>query len=258
MPEHEVVWQTRDRHHAKRRGSERCTDDRELLARLQDARFEGLLLEQLVNDLWQYGWRCLRRWMRDGTITAQCKTKGIPLTCFDNETTELQRSSELREDLAATAVGDAVRYFVETSLPCGYWKPHKGASMRTYFIHDCLYRFRNAFNEWARPRRRMMEALAQPYLDDDWPASAAAFEEQVALRDAVRLILRRSSAEGAAIVALMYQEQCTQKEIGVRLGLSVRSVEGHLRRVRLLARDMQRRGQIDVPFAVLDSKAGAR
>jgi hypothetical protein len=131
MPEHEVVWQTRDRHHAKRRGSERCTDDRELLARLQDARFEGPLLEQLVNDLWQYGWRCLRRWMRDGTITAQCKTKGIPLTCFDNETTELQRSSELREDLAATAVGDAVRYFVETSLPCGYWKPHKGASMRT-------------------------------------------------------------------------------------------------------------------------------
>lgn len=56
----------------------------------------------------------------------------------------------------------------------------------------------------------------------------------------------------------MYQEQCTQKEIGVRLGLSVRSVEGHLRRVRLLARDMQRRGQIDVPFAVLDSKVGAR
>jgi DNA-directed RNA polymerase specialized sigma24 family protein len=219
--------------------------EQDLLERLRTAGFEGAATQHLEAELWRYGWRCLLKWMKDGSIAARCKAKGVRLKCLDQEVTELQRNAQLREDLAAAAVGEAIMYFMEYSLKLGYWKPCKGASMRTYFVHDCLYKFRDAFNAWARPRRRQLEALAGTVLD--LGLTQLGFEERVELRDAVRRILQRSPAEAAAIAAMLYHEPCTQKEIGAQLSLSVRSVEGYLRRMRSLGREMQRRGDIEVP-----------
>lgn len=224
--------------------------EQELLERLCAADFEGMEARRLEAELWRYGWNSLRKWMKDGTIAERCKKKGVRLKCFDQEVAELQRSAQLREDLAAAAVADAVMYFMSHSLERGYWKPHKGASMRTYFINDCLYRFRDAFNAWARPRRRQMEVLAEGLLAGDLEPARAGFEERVVLREAVKRILLHSPAEAAAIVAVLYRGPCTQKEIGDELNLSVRSVEGYLRRMRSLARNLQQRGEIDVAFAL--------
>jgi RNA polymerase sigma factor (sigma-70 family) len=227
--------------------------EQELLERLRAADFDGPLARHLEADLWRYGWNCLRKWMKDGTIVARCHTRDVRLKYFDQEVTELQRSAELREELAAAALAEAVMYFMDYSLKRGYWKPHKGASMRTYFINDCLYKFRDAFNAWARPRRRQMEALADTILD--LGRAQANFEEQAELRDAVRRVLQRSPAEAAAIVALLYCGPCTQKEIGAQLNLSVRSVEGYLRRMRSLGREMQRRGDIELPSSICSVRA---
>lgn len=239
---------SRDERHIDEVLPEALQAEQDLLERLRTAGFEGPATQQLEAELWRYGWHCLRKWMKDGNIAARCKAKGVRLKCLDQEVTELQRSAELREDLAAAAVGEAVMYFMDYSLKRGYWKPRKGASMRTYFIHDCLYKFRDAFNAWARPRRRQIEALAGTVLD--LGSTQPGFEEQVELRDAVRRILQRSPAEAAAIAAMLYREPCTQKEIGAQLNLSVRSVEGYLRRMRSLAREMQRRGDIEVPPSI--------
>ncbi|WP_405863489.1 hypothetical protein [Streptomyces sp. NBC_00005] len=137
MPESRMSSAGRDRAHTKGERSESQAVDR----RRQAADGKDPERERLTNDLWQYGWRCLRKWMKEGTIAARCKANNVPLTCFDSEVQELRRNSYLREDLAAAAVAEAVQYFVDVSKPRGYWKPHKGASMRTYFMHDCLYRF---------------------------------------------------------------------------------------------------------------------
>jgi DNA-directed RNA polymerase specialized sigma24 family protein len=239
---------SRDEHHRGEVLPDTLRSEQELLERLRAAGFEGPAAQRLEAELWRYGWHCLRKWMKDGSIVARCKDKGLRLKYFDQEVTELQRSAQLREELAAAAVGEAVMYFMDYSLKRGYWKPQKGASMRTYFTHDCLYRFRDAFNAWARPRRREMEALAdRPF---GLGPTQASFEERVALRDAVKRILQRSPAEAAAIAVLLYREPCTQKEIGAQLNLSVRSVEGYLRRMRDLAREMQRRGDIEVPASI--------
>lgn len=221
--------------------------DRALYDDLCRVEFQGPLAGALNDDLWRYGWDAVRSWMRDGTIAARCAAAGYPMAYASTEIEAMAGSAELREDLAAEAVPPALRDFMDFALPQGDWKPWGGRSMRSYFAVGCLFHFRNAFNAWARPRRGELSMLAERLYTIDW--SHDPFEERWAQRDILlRVAARMPSAEGRAVLALLWTERRTHEDVGEQLQMTVRSVEYHMRKARAVAREMLRAGQIENPF----------
>ncbi|MFJ1887226.1 hypothetical protein ACIOHU_42445, partial [Streptomyces sp. NPDC088137] len=119
--------------------------DRALYERLQRRDFTGWEMDLLHEDLWLYGWKCLRAWMKDGSIIAKCGDRGIVVPARWPEVETLTRRGDLRDEIAHDAVEAAVRTFTKGYLPEGRWDPGKGATMRTYFIRTCMYAFREGF-----------------------------------------------------------------------------------------------------------------
>ncbi|WP_435286361.1 hypothetical protein [Streptomyces bacillaris] len=221
------------------RNVERLEHDREVYEQLKLDGFRGPQLVQLQEDLWLYGWRVLRSWMKDGTIIERCGENRIVVPAWYTEVETMRRMAELRDELAAESIAPAVTYFTQTLLPNGGWDPDKGASMRTYFLRSCLYYFRDAFKSWARKHRQQLAMISDWTLSDDRPSSEMSTERRVALRSDISDILAHEKWEVRAICALIYKTGRTYTEIGVDLQMSARSVEGHMRRLRARARQLR-------------------
>ncbi|WP_410540504.1 sigma-70 family RNA polymerase sigma factor [Streptomyces sp. KL2] len=222
--------------------------DRELYRRLRAAEFTGWLRKHLEQDLWQYGWRVLRAWMRDGSVMNRCAEKGIRMSSRSEEEQILMRSDDVRDEIAFEAVKPAVEYFINDVLAEGKWDPRRGATLRTYFMGTCLHYFRDAFKTWARSHRRRLKEVSGSLDLVDRPSREVHPEELAALRDTVRRVLSGASWEVRAICALIYESGLTQKEIGEKLGMTSRVVEVHLRKLRKQAKLRVRLGHVSVPY----------
>ena len=65
-------------------------------------------MKHLRDDLWVYGWRCLRAWMRDGTIIEKCGERDVPLGARYFEVEILKRRGDIRDEIAHKSVESAV------------------------------------------------------------------------------------------------------------------------------------------------------
>ncbi|MFC9165854.1 hypothetical protein ACFTZ8_34270 [Streptomyces fungicidicus] len=246
----------------KRGNPERLAADRALYERLRQRDFTGWEVKWLRDDLWVYGWRILRAWMKDGTIIAKCGERGILVPARWPEVETLTRRGDLRDEVAHKAVESAVEIFMEEYLPKGRWDPDKGATMRTYFARTCMYAFRDAYKNWAFGYRRNLFAAVAPLRDANLYAPGASyegFEDTTAFQEAVQRILENAGPEVRAICGYIWETKTSQKEIGAELGMTVRMVEGHMRRLRGRAKLLVARGEIEVPYSrARMAKAGAR
>jgi RNA polymerase sigma factor (sigma-70 family) len=214
-----------------RANAEQETEDEELYAQLQRDGFEGARFEALRDDLWGYGWRVTRSWMKNGTIFERCAQNGIVVPHHYSEVEELKRMAEQREDLAVESVAPAVTYFVDEVLKAGRWKPDGGASIRTYFTRCCLHYFRDAFKTWSRKRQHHRLALANLAILDR-PVRGVNVEERLVQRAEALRHLEDAPWETRAICALIYSADMPHTEIAQKLRMTPRQVEGHLRRLR--------------------------
>lgn len=222
---------------------ERLAADRRLHELLVAERFTGRNFELFRDDLWRYGWNTVRAWMRDGTIYARCYAQQVIFTAHPSETEELRRRADLREDIAARCVEAAIEEFIKL-LEAGFWKPEKGASIRTLFIGQCLHRFRDAYRRWAGPYRRELRTI----LGMDRESRELGLEKRTILRESLNLILAEASWEARAICELMLTTDATQEEIGQRLGgKSRKSIERHLSRLRGRAHELAAAGLVVRP-----------
>ncbi|WP_328418528.1 hypothetical protein OG542_40255 (plasmid) [Streptomyces violaceus] len=246
----------------KRGNPEKLEADRALYERLQQRDFTGWEWELLRDDLWVYGWRILRAWMKDGTIIAKCGERGIVVPARWPEVETLTRRGDLRDEVAHEAVERAVKTFTEEYLPNGRWDPAKGATMRTYFARTCMYAFRDAYKNWAFGYRRNLFAAVSPLMDANLYAPGASyggFEDTTAFQEAVQRILENAGPEVRAICGCIWETKMSQKEIGAELGMTARAVEGHMSRLRGRAKVLVARGEIEVPYGrARMAKAGAR
>lgn len=223
---------------------DRMAQDQELYAQLQVDGFKGPRFQKLTDDLWLYGWKVMRRWMKDGTIVERCGENKIYIPARYTEVETMMRMADLREELAVECVAPAVKHFTERILPGGHWDPEKGAAMRTYFLRSCIYFFRDVFKRWSsRHRRRLVLHSETSLLYVDRPSTAPRAEEQMVLRETARRILQGASWEAKAICSLIYEAGIPHTEIGQQLGMTSRSVEGHMRRLRAHAWRLERADQ---------------
>lgn len=224
-------------------------EDRARYERLRLCNFQGPEMDLLREDLWSYGWRNLRAWMRDGTIFEKCRALDAFVSARWTERETLARRADDRDEIAHISTERAVRWFSEKLLPEGAWDPAKGATMRTYFTGTCVFTFRDAFNGWSRTYRQNLLFTSDRLLVYASRTSPnLSYEDSVAFREAIQRILAGATPEVRAICGCLWEAKMSQKEIGNELGMTSRAVEGHMRRLRTRARRLVAKDEIDALY----------
>lgn len=137
------------------RRRERLAEDADLVDWLRQFGFAGRDYEWFATELARYGHAVTVAWIRKGAIFGKCRERGIGLP--EPPTGALQQP-DVAEGLANETITLALRSFRETVLIPGRWDPARGASLKTFFIGQCLFRFPNVYRAWltteAYPARR--------------------------------------------------------------------------------------------------------
>lgn len=134
-------------------------------------------------------------------------------------------STEDRDELALETVAVAIRSFHDYALVKGEWNPDAGASLKTYFVGNCVLEFPNVFRAWERERRRWV--LTDP--DDhvvlpSIPSAELNLEDQVVDRAELRELLADLDKPTAIAIALI-AEGYMQNEVAEILQTTKRAVE---------------------------------
>ncbi|WP_331722780.1 hypothetical protein OG848_47380 (plasmid) [Streptomyces canus] len=237
--------------------TEQLDADRALYKRLQRDEFVGREMEQLRQDLWVYGWKILRAWMKDGTLVQKCGERNVPVPARWNEVETLKQRGDIRDEIAHDSVQNAVALFTDDYLPAGQWDPDKGAGMRTYFAVTCMFSFRDAFKKWVGGYRRHLALTASAVLESDRVGRGLSPDDAVIYRLTIQRILQDASWEARAICSLIFEQKMNQKEIGAELGMTSRAVEGHMRRLRTHAKLLVAHGEIGALYGRLGTMVKA-
>ncbi|MEV4477277.1 MULTISPECIES: hypothetical protein [Nonomuraea] len=189
----------------------------------------------------------LKGMIRTGAIKRLCFEKDVVLVMSDDEQRALRLSLEDRDQLAVDSIIGAIEYFRRKVLKPGKWDPELGASINTYFLGACAFGFQAAFRKWSAQRKAQLRQYGYGMLADTaWSHLAEAIDPATAAAngDTLRRIFSEAQPEARLICGLILRD-LSQQEIGDRLGMTTRAVEGHMRRLRVTVRRMIRRGQID-------------
>lgn len=213
---------------------DRLAQDFQWVNDLALAGFEGPQWEYFVDQLARYGIGVMRGWMRRGLIWERCKAKGM------GGLTPLGRhfSDDELEELTDETVAKALRHFRDDVLMQHRWDYHRGASLRTYFIGQCLIRFANIYRRWwgneARAGRMLL--ADDPHLNQNEPRTESV--EATAL-DFVTATVALSTAKDPRVPKAMVLSAAgrSQAEIAIELEVSEKAVE------RMLANERQRQRQ---------------
>lgn len=139
---------------------DRMAGDVDLNLNLALAGYEGRLWDYFANELAKYGYAVIASWIRRKIIFERCRTKGFGgLPTSDRPFTE----DEVAE-LTNETVTKALFHFRRDVLMKRKWDPRRGATLRTYFIGQCLIRFPNIYRRWWAGENRNRALLTE---DDD-------------------------------------------------------------------------------------------
>ena len=129
------------------RDLDRLEGDRNVLLALQLAEFSGASWDRFAAVLVEYGYAVVRAWTYSGDILTKCQAKGIPVPAR-----RYLRDADI-EDLVQATITDALVNFRDNVLPNRQWDPNKGASLRTFFIGNCLFQFAKHYRKTVRHNR---------------------------------------------------------------------------------------------------------
>jgi DNA-directed RNA polymerase specialized sigma24 family protein len=125
---------------------DRLAADNDLVTGLAWRQFSGRDYEIFQTELARYGIAVLSGWMRRRLIFQRVRERGYgglpdpPEGALDDPDTV--------EELAQETVAKALRHFHDDVLVPGKWDYRRGATLRTYFIGQCLIRFANVYRRW--------------------------------------------------------------------------------------------------------------
>jgi DNA-directed RNA polymerase specialized sigma24 family protein len=168
---------------------ERVANDEHIVAALELDDWQGPAWGEFAEALVAYTYQCLLAWIRSGLIVVRCRERGIPLP----PGFVMSLSEDEAEQLTEEVLADAVLGFQEL-LRQGRWSPEGGASLRTFFVGQCITRFPNLYRVWLRDRRPTSWA---PLSELDENSARVAYARQVDPADAAiaAVELQRASDE---------------------------------------------------------------
>lgn len=229
------VW-LRHEHLPRSERIDRLTGDAELEASLREQGFEGNDWDFFVNVLAEYGVGVFAGWISHRVVVKKCAEKKIRVpTLPEHVTSDYDAVSEI----AADTVGDAINHFRDDVLVPEVWDPKKGASLKTFFIGQCMRRYGNAARRWQNnfqaPRNEtatedlaVLNAGRVSDVDDDAIRTLRA-------QEVFRSVRNPRAARALAMDALKY----TNAEIAADLGIGVEAAKSLLKRARADIRNIE-------------------
>lgn len=117
--------------------------DAALRDELVAAGFTGPRYMLFETDATYYGLAVIIKWLATGEIYQRAAAVRRPVP-----RPPLALSVDERLGLAGLVVAEGLKYFKQSALRDGQWRPERGASLKTFFIGACLLRFKAAFAAW--------------------------------------------------------------------------------------------------------------
>lgn len=237
MPEH---WLRGEELRAAER-LDQLIRDYELVTDLAWSNFHGERNDYFATELAKYGLAVMRGWMRSGVILRRCRDRGLGGLPAAPEGAFLDHDTVA--GLADETVSKALRHFREGVLMTRKWDYRRGASLRTYFIGQCLIRFANVYRRWHSHERR---AGRLTYTDGDLAALGDVADRRTPSVE--QLVTDQAQVDGAlkAIrnprvkqALVLHAAGLPHDEIAERLDTTAKAVE------RMIANErdrMQKRG----------------
>jgi DNA-directed RNA polymerase specialized sigma24 family protein len=203
---------------------DRLVEDQRLFQVLSSQNFGGPGWERFQDALARYGLQVLLSWIHKGLIFKRCRERGIP-----TKKPVLIDAAEV-EQLAFSTVAEAIHAFRERVLRRHQWKAEGGASLRTYFIGQCLFQFPRVYARWLREEQEWA-ALERPkqFAElDKAPGPAEQAETRILLTAAFAAEGTRKLARVLHLIDAGYG----QEEVAEQLGITVGAIESLLYRHR--------------------------
>lgn len=224
------------------RRRERLAEDADLVDWLSSAGFAGPDYDRFAFELARYGYAVTVAWIRQGAIFGKCRERGAGLP---EPPPGALNQLHVAEGLANETVARALRSFRETVLIPGRWDPDRGASIKTFFIGQCLFRFPNIYRSWLKA-----EVYTDHLVDDltilDRPVSGGPPTDPADLaviRQEVDILLADAPNRTKTMLVLL-AAGWTQADIAALLGLTENAVQHAVRYYRnRLIRDHPARTQ---------------
>jgi DNA-directed RNA polymerase specialized sigma24 family protein len=209
------------------RRRERLAEDADLVESLRGVSFTGPAYEEFEIELARYGLGIATAWIRQGAIFGKCREKGIG--GLPEPPPGALTQPDAAEQLAYETVARALRGFRDTVLIPGRWDPARGASLKTYFIGQCLIRFPNVYRFWLRTE--VYPALDERLVDElavfDRPTSGGPTADPAALaviRQEVDIVLA-DAPEATKTMLVLLAAGYTQADVATTLNLSENAVQ---------------------------------
>ncbi len=202
----------------------RLQGDRDLVDRLMWRGYAGRDWDLFARTLAEYGFPVTRSWLRSAKIFAKCA---------DVRLGGLMRRPMSDDDVAEVSmetVAVAIRGFRDTVLIPGRWDPSRGASLKTFFIGQCVLRFPNVYRRWVSEQSWFKGQSAVGVVRTELDEVRAAQDPVVDLQVKRAVKLARANPD-LAIRALAGLGE-THKEIAAQLGMTAKAVEMRLYRQR--------------------------
>jgi hypothetical protein len=145
---------------------DRLVADQDLVTRLGLQGFQGPEYDVFATELAKYGLAVIRGWLFRRVIFAKCRERGFG--GLPEPPADALRDRDTVEELACETVAVALVHFRDDVLLVGRWVSSGGATLKTYFIGQCLIRFPNVYRRWLRevPREPAVDPHQVPALDE--------------------------------------------------------------------------------------------
>lgn len=209
----------------------RLEADRSIVDELRAAGFQGIHYDYFATELTKYALAVMTAWIVTAQIFPKMRARGMgglpePLGH------ELRNQDEA-ESLAGETIAESLRNFRQYVLIPGRWNPERGASIRTYFIGQCLLRFANIYRAW---HRNTYERAEWGYRDEVGEADAGSSAGDVE-RDAIANLrstefLSRVKQPRTREIFVRSAAGWTHEEIAELLGITPKAVEMSIRNER--------------------------
>jgi hypothetical protein len=209
---------------------DRMAADVELVTDMALEGYDGPVWRQFANELAKYGVAVFRSWIATGSIYRHCADKGWPVKRLSRSFDE-----DEVEGLADETVTEALHHFRGGVLMKHKWDSRRGATLRTYFIGQCLIRFPNVYNAF---RRDVIRYEHEP-TDELEPLIRLSDLSPAPERHVVPHVISVNALESVKSpkvrkVMLMTAEGWMQADIATELGTTEKAVE------RMLANERDR------------------
>lgn len=230
------VWLEQREHLDRAERIDRLAADADLVLTLSLNGYSGPEWEYVATELARYGLAVIAGWMRRGMILDRCRERG------SGGLPNLDRPFEPDEidELAGETVAKALVHFRSDVLMKHRWNEAGGATLRTFFIGQCLLRFSNIYRRWFGNESRFRRGI--PLEDTEnlelFTVGAPGVDGPAVDRMLAAAVLSAVKNPRVQRAMLLTADGHSQAEIAELLGCTEKAVERmlHNERHRLKAR----------------------